>query len=88
MANLIVHDELQAECIRTFPTVTFPVTLLLKREEIETLKVSGASVIAALHHGRSHKARMYIEAPFDLMCGFQGSTENSYLLMACATLLH
>ena len=35
--NLSLHwsdeaDILAAECIRTFPTVTFPATLLLKRE--------------------------------------------------------
>ena len=34
-------DILAAECIRTFPTVTFPATLLLKREEAETNKQSG-----------------------------------------------
>ena len=43
--NLSLHwleaDILAAECIRTFPTVTFPETLLLKREEAETNKVSG-----------------------------------------------
>ena len=44
----------------------FPAMVLLKREEIETLKVSGDSVIAALHHGHGHKGRMYQEAPFDL----------------------
>ena len=64
--NLSLHwneaDILAAECIRTFPTVTFPATLLLKREEAETNKQSGVqkkelriadepgpSVIAALH---------------------------------------
>ena len=39
--NLSLHwsdesDVLAAECIRTFPTVTFPATMLLKREEAET----------------------------------------------------
>ena len=65
--NLSLHwnesDILAAECIRTFPTVTFPATLLLKREEAETDKLKGVqkkemrigdepgpSVIAALHH--------------------------------------
>ena len=60
--NLSLHashpDVLMGECIRTFPTVTFPATMILKREEIETLKVSGASIIAALHHGHGQKARM------------------------------
>ena len=32
-------DVLMAECIRTFPTVTFPASLLLKREEVETRTV-------------------------------------------------
>ena len=45
--NLAIHlndnDILEAECVRTFPTVTFPATLLLKREEIETGKINGAS---------------------------------------------
>ena len=79
---------LMAECIRTFPTVTFPASLLLKREEIETLKVSGASVIAALHHGHGDKNRMYSEAPFDLMYGFRGSAENVDLLTPYEMLLH
>ena len=44
--NISVHwskesDVLAAECIRTFPTATFPATLLLKREEAETEKLSG-----------------------------------------------
>ena len=43
--NLSLHaahsDILQAECVRTFPTVRFPANELLKREEIETLKTSG-----------------------------------------------
>ena len=34
VANLHANDALAAECIRTFPTVTFPATLLLRREEI------------------------------------------------------
>ena len=45
--NLALHwkysdsDALMAECIRTFPTVTFPAMLLLRREEAETGKGSG-----------------------------------------------
>ena len=90
--NLSLHasqpDVLMGECIRTFPTVTFPATLLLKREEIETLKVSGASIIAALHHGHGQQARMYVEAPFDLMYGFRGSEESVDVLTAYEMLLH
>ena len=77
-----------AECIRTFPTVTFPATPLLKREEIETLKVSGASIIAALHHGHGHKSRMYIDAPFDLMYGFRGSIDTVDLLTLYEMIMH
>ena len=40
--NLSLHaahtDILEAECVRTFPTIRFPANELLKREEIETLK--------------------------------------------------
>ena len=82
------HDVLMAECIRTFPTVTFPAALLLKREEIETLKVSGASVIAALHRAVGGKARVYRQAPFDLMYGFRGKSESVDLLTPYEMLLH
>ena len=83
-------DVLMAGCIRTFPTVTFPASLLLKREEVETLTVSGASIIAALHHGHGNKARMCIESPFDLMDGFRGSERAVDLLSPyeMLTLLH
>ena len=90
--NLSLHwnhtDLLMGECVRTFPTVTFPAMLLLKREEIETLKVSGASVIAALHHGHGHKSRMYQEAPFDLMYGFRGHSLAVDLLTPYEMLMH
>ena len=64
--NLQLHghreDVTMAECIRTFPTVTFHATLPLKREEVDTLKVTGASIIAALHQtkviGRTSMRRM------------------------------
>ena len=57
--NLSVHamdpDCLSAECVRTFPSVTFPASQLLKREEIETLTVKGHSVIAAIFaHSAPH----------------------------------
>ena len=81
-------DVLMAECIRTFPTVTFPASLLLKREEVETFTVSGASIIAALHHGHGCKARMCLEAPFDLMYGFRGSEHAVDLLTPYEMLLH
>ena len=86
-------DILAAECIRTFPTVTFPATLLLKREETETNKLSGVqkketSVIAALYHGRGDKHRMYREAPFDLLYGFRGHQDAVDLLAPYEMLLH
>ena len=46
--NAAHPDVLKAECMRTFSTVTFPAVLLPKREEIETLKVSGRSITAAV----------------------------------------
>ena len=53
--NLATHaadaDATSAECMRTFATVTFPATLLLKREEIETVQIAGQSIIAAVHRG-------------------------------------
>ena len=74
--NLATHassaDVLSAECMRTFPTVTFPANLLLKREEIETLKVPGRSIIAAVHHRKAGGRKTFLEAPFDLMYGFRG----------------
>ena len=59
--NLALHadekDILAAECIRTFPVVTFPAGLLLKREEIETGKRKGASVMQKIYHGKRQKVQ-------------------------------
>ena len=75
--NLSLHtahtDILEAECLRTFPTIRFPANELLKREEIETLKKTGVSIITALHHGHGVKHRMFAQAPMDLMYGFRGN---------------
>ena len=75
--NLSIHanqkDVLSAECVRTFATVIFPASLLLKREEVETLKVPGHSVIAAVFHGKGEGKKTYTEAPFDLLYGFRGN---------------
>ena len=71
---------LMAECIRTFPTVTFPATLLLKRDELETLKVTGASVIAALHQSKGQARRAYVDTPFDLLYGFRRKAYHVDLL--------
>ena len=83
--NLSLHwseesDVLAAECIRTFPTATFPATLLLKGEEAETEKLSGVqrkevsigndpgpSVIAALHHGWGERT-WWISSPPTRCC--------------------
>jgi hypothetical protein len=81
-------DVLMAECIRTFPTVTFPASLLLKREEVETKKVAGSSVIAALHHSRCQKGRAYVEAPLDLLYGFRGSSFDVDLLCPYEMMMH
>lgn len=104
--NLSLHwkedyDILFAECIRTCPTVTFPTTLLLNREETETNKRSGVqrkevaigsdagpSVNAALHHGRGDTNRMYKEPPFDLLYGFRGGQYSVDLLSPYEMLLH
>ena len=90
--NLSLHaddpDVLKAECIRTFPAVTFPASQLLKREEVETDKTPGASVIHAIHHGNSIKRAMFEEAPFDLMYGFRGTGYNVDLLSPYEMLLH
>ena len=65
-------DLMKAECIRTFPTATFPASLLLRREEIENWKISGASIIIPLHANINKKHHAYLEAPFDLLYGFRG----------------
>ena len=90
--NLSLHaahtDVLSAECVRTFPTVTFPATLLLRREEVETLKVSGRSVISAVRHGRGEGTRTFTEAPFDLMYGFRGRLREVDLFSPFEMIMH
>ena len=68
------QDVLKAECIRTFATVTFPAAELLRREEIETQRSPGKSIIKAVHHSRGEGLRTWTQAPFDLMYGFRGRT--------------
>ena len=65
-------DTLMAECMRSFNTMIFPAVVLLKREEIETGRTTGVSVIAPLHHNHGNKGRAYAEAPYDLLYGFRG----------------
>ena len=90
--NLSVHaddtDALSAELVVTFPQVIFPASLLLKREEVETLKVPGHSVIAAVHHTKGERARTYTEAPFDLMYGFRGTAHVVDLLSPFEMLMY
>ena len=90
--NLSIHandsDVLTAECIRTFPTVTFPASMLLKREEIECGNTLGLSVITPVHHGGGQRRPAYQEAPFDLLYGFRGCTHNVDLLSPYEMLLH
>ena len=89
--NLSLHagsqDCLMAECLRTFPTVTFPAALLLKREEVETGKKQGLAVIAAIKYGKSAGRRAFAEAPLDFMYGFRGSSHNVDLLSSFEMLM-
>ena len=83
------EDVLAAECIRTFPPVYFPAAQLLKREEVETLKIVCISFIAAVHAGgTSCNRRAYVEAPCDLLYGFRGREYDVDLLSPYEMLLH
>lgn len=66
--------------MRTFSYVTFPASLILKREEIETGKVRGASIITAIYHARGEGRRTFRDPPFDILYGFRGSAYNVDLL--------
>ena len=85
--NLAIHlnkmDELASECIRTFPTVTFAAHLLLKREEIETGKVKGTSVVTAVHAGGSAFLR---RAYFGSAIRYRGMELDLQLLSPCEML--
>ena len=75
--------------MRTFPSVTFPASQLLKREEIETLTVKGHSVIAAIFAQSASTGKwLYTEAPFDLMYGFRGSAHVVDLLSPFEMIMH
>ena len=90
--NLALHanspDFLQAESWRTFQTVTFPAPLFLKREEVETFKIAGVSVISAISHGRGIRHRVFAEAPVDLMYGFRGQEHCVDVLSPYEMLMH
>ena len=81
-------DVLMAECVRTFPSITFPAASLLKREEVECGKTPGASMITPVFHGHGRMHLMFTEAPFDLMYGYRGKTHNVDLLSPYEMLLH
>jgi len=81
-------DRLKAECIRSFGHVTFPATLLLRREEIESGTIKGVSIIAALRHGNKSGKIPKVEAPFDLMYGFRGSKHDVDLFSPFEMLIH
>ena len=49
-------DVLRAECIRTFPTITFPAAELLRREEVETHKAKGKNIDGPLTTGSKKRA--------------------------------
>ena len=76
--NLALHanhyDKSRAECFRTFPTVTFPVTQLLCREEIENNRKGGASAITGVRSNSQHKS--YTDAPADLLYGFRSTGQG------------
>ena len=82
--NLSMHaanpDALAAECWRTFPTIMFPAQSLLRREEVETQKIVGRSIIAAIHGHKTNSKYTYIDAPADLMYGFRGSQHSVDLI--------
>ena len=82
--NLSVHcgnpDALAAECWRTFPTVTFPAQNLLHREEVETCKVAGRSIIATIHGHKTNTKYTYAAPPSDLVYGFRGFEHNIDLM--------
>ena len=89
MVNLTKNDALSAECVRTFPTVQFPAMALLRREEVETGKVSGVQMIVAVHAtGTARSRRSYLEAPFDLLYGFRSGDHNVQLLSAFEMIMH
>ena len=77
--NLALHanhpDKTRAECFRTFPTVTFPVTQLLSREEIENHRKGGASAITGMRSSSS-KLQSFTDAPVDLLYGFRGKGQG------------
>ena len=81
-------DRLDAECIRSFPTVTFQGSLLLRREEIESGNTKGCSLIAALRHGNKSGKIGKVAAPFDVMYGFRGSKYDVDLFSAFEMLRH
>ena len=67
----------------------FPATQLLKREEVETCKIAGTSVIAAVHAtGGACSRRAYVEAPFDLLYGFRGRDYDVEFLSPYEMLMH
>jgi hypothetical protein len=81
-------DVLSAECIRTFPTATFPANALLRREEVETLKTPGISVIAAVYHNKGEGRKTFTDPPFDLMYGFRGNKRVVDLLSPFEMLMY
>ena len=82
------QDYLMAECVRTFSYVTFPASMLLKREEIETGKAKGRSIIAAVYHARGDGRKTFTDAPFDLLYGFRRKEHVVDLLSPFEMLRH
>ena len=67
--------------------MNFQTSLLLKREEIETRKIAGASVIAALLSSKQSR-RAYVEAPFDTLYGCRGRQYGVDLLSPYMMIMH
>ena len=73
------HQETTfAEMFCTFPHVTFPVSPLLGREEIENKTKSGKSVLVGIRSNCYKQS--WTDAPGDLLYGFRGQSHNVNLL--------
>ena len=82
--NLALHanhpDNTRAESFRTFPYISFPVTQLLSREEIENNRKGGTSAITGLRS--ISKRQSYTDAPVDLLYGIRGRRQGVQTLSA------
>ena len=83
------NDVYQSGSIRTFPTVHFPLKLLLIREEKETGIHKEQSVIHAMQNKtKVQNLRQTLDPPFDLLYGFRGNGKGQEHLSAYEMLRH